>query len=84
MPANFDTLVTLAGGVVVSKSVLDVLWELEDRGARFELKPDGGFRVIPPSVLTADDTAFLRAHRSEARQILDYQAADRHLLSTAY
>ena len=50
----------------------------EKRGGRFELEPDGGFRVIPPSVLTADDTAFLRA-RDEARQVLEYQADDSHL-----
>src|SRR5262249_58565043 len=76
-----EGLVTLASGLVVRLPVLQTLWRLEDRGARFELKPDGGFRVIPPSVLTPDDTAFLRAHRNEARKVLEYEADDSHLLA---
>jgi hypothetical protein len=54
------TLVMFRGGLVAPFTVLSVLWQLEDRGARFELEADGGFRVIPASVLTVDDTAFLR------------------------
>jgi hypothetical protein len=75
MPATSD-LVVLNGGFVVALSVLQCLWRLEDRGARFELKDDGGFRVIPPSVLTPDDVSFLRAHRDEARRVLEYQAPE--------
>jgi hypothetical protein len=75
LPATSDTaLVTLTGGLVVPVRVLRVLWTLEDRGARFELKPNGGFKVIPSSVLTADETVFLRQHRDEARRVLEYQA----------
>ena len=81
MPATSDALVTLTVGLVVSLPVLQMLWQLEARGARFELKPDGGFRVVPPSVLMPEDTAFLRAHRDEARAILAYQADDSHLFS---
>lgn len=67
-------LVTFRGGFVADWAVVSCLLDLEARGARFELKADGGFRVLPSSVLTPDDTAFLRAHRDEARRVLEYQA----------
>jgi hypothetical protein len=73
---NDNATVVLRGGLIVPLVVLQVLWEFEDRGARFELKDDGGFRVIPPSVLTANDIAVLKAHREEARQVLEYQAPE--------
>jgi hypothetical protein len=37
--------------------MLAVLWRLENLGARFELKAVCGFRVIPASLMTVDDTA---------------------------
>jgi hypothetical protein len=67
-----DAIVTLRGGVVVELAVLKVLWSLEDRGAKFLLKSDGGFRVEPAALLTAAETQFLRQHRNEARRVLEY------------
>ena len=67
-------LVTFRGGFVADWAVVRHLLGLEARGARFELKPGGGFRIVPASVLTATDSAFLRGHRDEARRVLDYQA----------
>ena len=84
MPATSESvLVTFRGGFVADWAVVRLLVDLEQRGAWFVLKPDGGFRVEPPSVLTADDTTFLRAHRDEARRVLDYQADDSHLFTDA-
>jgi hypothetical protein len=77
------TLVMFRGGFVAPLRVLSVLWQLENRGARFELEAEGGFRVIPASILTVDDTAFLRRHRDEARRVLEYAADDSHLFSDA-
>lgn len=74
-------LVTFRGGFVADEAVVIRLLTLEARGARFVLLADGGFRVVPPSVLTPDDTAFLRSHRAEARAIVRYQADDAHLFS---
>jgi hypothetical protein len=68
------TLVVFRGGFTANWAVVTKLLDLEARGAAFVLKPDGGFRVVPATVLTADDVAFLRANRDEARRILDYDA----------
>jgi hypothetical protein len=72
-------LVTFRGGFVADWTVVRRLLELESRGATFRLEDGGRFRIIPPSLLTDDDIAFLRAHRDEARRVLEYQADDSHL-----
>jgi hypothetical protein len=73
-PSETPTLVTFRGGFVATWPVVAKLIDLEFRGARFELLDGGRFRVIPPSVLTADDVAFLKAHRDEARRVIQYDA----------
>jgi hypothetical protein len=80
MPSS-DRLVVFRGGVFAALAVVMRLNDLEFRGARFVLKPDGGFRVVPPAVLSPADTAFLRLHRDEARRVLEYQADDAHLFT---
>jgi hypothetical protein len=65
-------LVTFRDGFVASWPTVQRLLDLEARGASFELLPDDRFRITPPSVLTPDDVAFLRANRGEARQVLVY------------
>jgi hypothetical protein len=80
MPSTFETvLVTFRGGFVADLSVVCRLLDLEARGARFELRPNGGFRVLPAAVVTSDDMQFLSVHRDEARRVLEYQADDSHL-----
>jgi hypothetical protein len=64
--------VTLRGGLVADVMVVVKLLELERRGCRFTLEPEGRFRVTPASELTPDDRAFLKLHRDEARRVLDY------------
>ena len=76
MPACSEapiTLVTFRDGFSADWTIVCRLLDLEARGARFELVHGGRFRVVPLSVLTADDVAFLRAHRDEARRVLEYQ-----------
>lgn len=75
------TMVIFRGGFSADWRVVSRLLELEARGAHFELKPDGGFRVVPPCVLTPQDREFLRAHRDEARRVVHHQADDSHLFS---
>jgi hypothetical protein len=70
--ASSERLVHFKGGFVANWAVVECLLNLEARGARFELVEPDRFRVIPSSLLTADDLAFLRAHRTEARAVLAY------------
>ena len=65
--------VMLAGGVSADAAVVRRLLDLESRGARFHLLAGERFRVDPPSVLTPEDVAFLRARRDEARLVLTYE-----------
>ena len=82
MPSTSETvLVTFRGGFVADLATVCRLLDLERRGARFELKANGGFRITPASVLTTDDIAFLQVHRDEARRVLEYEADDSHLFS---
>jgi hypothetical protein len=67
-------LLTLKNGFTVAAAVVWRLRDLEDRGATFERLDGGRFRVVPPSLLTVADIAFLHAHRDEARALLDYDA----------
>jgi hypothetical protein len=70
--ASSDNVVVFRGGFAAPWPTVQRLLDLEARGARFELLPDDRFRVVPPTVLTPADVAFLKAHRDEARQIIAY------------
>jgi hypothetical protein len=70
-------LVTLRGGVVADCVVVSRLLQLEARGCRFTLEPEGRFRVSPANQLSADDRTFLRQHRDQARLVLEYCQQDR-------
>jgi len=72
--SSSETTVVLKGGVVANTAVVVRLLDIERRGARFELLDLGRFRVVPSSVLTPEDVAFLRRHRDEARRLLEYDA----------
>lgn len=77
MPATSEaTVVVFRGGFSADWRVVSLLLDLERRGARFILKPDGGFRVEPAQLLTPEEIRFLRAHRDEARRVLSYNADD--------
>lgn len=70
--SSWPALVTFRGGFVAEWAIVQRLLDLEVRGCRFSLVSNGRFRVVPPDRLTADDTAFLRAHRTEARRVIEY------------
>ena len=74
-------LVTFRGGFVASLVVVERLLAIEARGARFVSLAGGRFQVSPPSVLTPEDTTFLKVHQDEARRVLSYQADDSHLFT---
>ena len=81
MPTLSDRqTVVFRGGFSADWEVVRRLLDLEARGATFR-RETSGFRVVPADVLTQDDVAFLRAHREEARRVLDYQADDTHLFT---
>lgn len=72
--SEHSLVVTLRGGFVVAVAVVHRLIDLEMRGATFIREANGQFRVVPATVLTPDDIAFLHAHRDECRRVLDYDA----------
>jgi len=65
-------LVTFRDGFVVDWLLVSRLLEIEGRGCAFRLEAGGRFRVLPPERLTADDVAFLRERRDEARRVIEY------------
>jgi hypothetical protein len=67
-------LVLFRGGFVADWEVVRRLLDVESRGCTFSLEADGRFAIRPPSVLTADDINFFRAHQREARQVIGYNA----------
>ena len=77
--SDWSRLVTFKGGFVAPLEIVERLLTIEARGARFVSLLDGRFKVEPPSALTFEDSAFLKAHRDEARRVLSYQADDSHL-----
>jgi hypothetical protein len=60
-------VVVFRGGFAADWLVVRRLLDLEARGARFELLPDGRIRVSPSGVLDAASRDFLRRHQDEAR-----------------
>jgi hypothetical protein len=65
-------LVTFRDGFVADWRVVSRLLDLESRGAQLRLEDGGRFRIVPPSVLTAEDVSFLRERRDEARLVIQY------------
>jgi hypothetical protein len=72
MASSESNVVVFRGGFSAPWPTVQRLLDLEARGATFELLPDDRFRVVPSSLLTPTDVAFLRAHRDEARQVIAY------------
>lgn len=72
MACSEEQVVVFRGGFSAAWPVVRRLLDLEARGARFELLNEVRFRVVPPTVLTAEDVEFLRIHRDEARLVLEY------------
>lgn len=66
-------LVTFRDGFVADLRLVERMIAIESRAAGcFRLEDAGRFRVVPPSILTPDDVAVLRARRDEVRQIIEY------------
>ena len=69
--ASSEALVVLKGGSVASLKVLQLGWNLEDRG--FTLTPENGrLRVRPHEHLTPEDIAAIRRHRDELLALVCY------------
>ena len=65
-------IVTMRGGFVAARDVLQLLWAIEARGASFNTT-ESGFAIMPPhGMITREDRAFLLAHLDEAERILKY------------
>lgn len=79
MASSDSELLTLKGGLTLPLGVIRRMIEIEAKGGAFTLLADGHFRVLPVSVLTTDDAAFLRAHRALVRSAVAY--CDRQTVS---
>ena len=62
--------VTLRDGATLPVATLQRLWQLEDRGVRFALDDDGCVLAGPSRLLTDDDRAFLRCHKTTVLHVL--------------
>ena len=72
-------IVTMRGGFVAARDVLQRLWKIEARGASFSTT-ESGFAITPPhGMITREDRAFLLAHLDEAERILKYVEDNAHL-----
>ena len=59
-----ESLVTFRGGRLVPLPVLLWMQDVQRRGGRFTIAPDGAWRVTPVGTLTIDDVRFMHAqHR---------------------
>ncbi len=72
---DVSELVTLKGGLVMPVEIIRRLIDLEDRGAEFHLETGGHFLVVPPTLLTPEDTHFIREHRDLVRDAIIYSKA---------
>ncbi len=71
MASVSDPLIPLTGGFAARTSV--VLWLLQrSERLRFRIEPDGALFVSPRTATTADDLAFIRAHRDEILACVRY------------
>ena len=65
-------LVIFRGGFVADMALVSRLIDIEARGVRFRVEPDGRFRAVPPGKLTPEDVQIiLRQRRDEARAIIE-------------
>lgn len=78
-PFNSSKTVTFRDGTVASLPVVQCLWNIEARGGTFVLLEGDGFRIEPPSCITPEEQTLLKAHRTEAGQLVRYVADDTHL-----
>jgi hypothetical protein len=69
-PSNDRVL--LRGGLAVSASALQTLWNLEDRGIKVELSPNGGLLIGPRDSLTAQDRDRIRNDRDDIARLVAY------------
>jgi hypothetical protein len=66
-------------GTTANPAVLKMLWDIEDRGGRFVLTGETGYRIEPDGLLTYTQRIFLLQYRDEVRRLVRYQADDAHL-----
>ena len=64
--------VLLRGGLAVSTSALQTLWNLEDRGIKVELSPNGQLLIGPRDSLTPEDRDRIRTDRDDIARLVAY------------
>jgi hypothetical protein len=65
-------MVMLRENFICPRDVLQKLWDVESRGAIFNVTEDG-FHISPPhGMITAEDRQFLIVHLDEVQRVLRY------------
>ena len=67
-----NSLVSLKGGLAVSRAGLQLLWALEDRGMTVTLNGRGGLLVGPRRKLTDDDREQIAEHKDTLKALVAY------------
>ena len=62
----------MRNGLAVTKSALQTLWNLEDRGITVELSPNGGLLIGPRDSLTPQDRDRIRNDRDDIARLVAY------------
>lgn len=73
-PTMAPELVTLQGGVMVSRAALRLLWDFEARGLDVRVATDGTGRILvgPNRLLDDDDRALIREYKEELIRLVIY------------
>ena len=74
-----EARVVFRDGTTAYLAVLKTLWDIEDRGGRFVLTGETGYRIEPDGLLSYTQRMFLLQHRDEVRCLVRYRADDSHL-----
>jgi hypothetical protein len=72
--ASDAATVTLVGGFTIGKDVLDLAWDLEDRGLDMRVLAGDVLQVLPVERLQSADAAAIRKHKAELVALSRYVA----------
>jgi hypothetical protein len=72
--ASEQTFVTLLGGFTVAVDVLELAWDLENRGLSLKELDGGVLEVLPVERLQPADAAAIRKHKPALLAICRYVA----------
>ena len=77
MPSNSSrgAVVVLKDGLSVSKSALDLAWDLEDRGHELRVADDGEHLLVSTDGLTEQHCQQIRRYKPEIISLIKYYSS---------